>query len=172
MTDIAVKLDPETGAATIELRGASVAEPRFRLRDIATEKFLTRRGWSKTPSFLPGESVTAADFTVLVLDAELARRVTPGMNLSLEQPASNIFATLSWPQAAGASEEEETADLSAKQKFEAGAKRNRRHVWVTEGDKLRAIPVVMGISDSRFTEVVSGELTEGQTLVTGIKPPT
>ena len=102
MTDIAVKLDPETGAATIELRGAAVAEPRFRLRDIATEKFLTRRGWSKTPSFLPGEAVTAADFTVLVLDIELARRVTPGMNLSLEQPASNIFATLIWPQAEAA----------------------------------------------------------------------
>lgn len=100
MTDISVKLDPETGAATIELRGAAVAEPRFRLRDIATEKFLTRRGWSKNPAFLPGEAVTAADFTVLVLDAELARRVTPGMNLSLEQPASNIFATLAWPQAA------------------------------------------------------------------------
>ena len=106
MTDIAVKLDPETGAATIELRGAAVAEPRFRLRDIATEKFLTRRGWSKTPSFLPGEAVTAADFTVLVLDVELARRLTSGMNLSLEQPASNIFATLSWPQAVAAPSKE------------------------------------------------------------------
>lgn len=110
MTDISVKLDPETGAATIELRGAAVAEPRFRLRDIATEKFLTRRGWSKTPSFLPGEAVTAADFTVLALDADLARRVTPGMNLSLEQPASNIFATLDWPQAAKAAQEEEKAE--------------------------------------------------------------
>ena len=68
-------------------------------------------------------------------------------------------------------EEEETADLSAKQKTEAGAKRNRRHVWVVEGDKLRAIPIVMGISDSRYTEVTSGELKEGQQLVTGLKPP-
>lgn len=106
MTDITVKLDPETGAATIELRGAAVAEPRFRLRDVATEKFLTRRGWSKTPSFLPGEAVTAADFTVLVVDADLARRITPGMNLSLEQPASNIFATVSWPMAGDASAED------------------------------------------------------------------
>lgn len=71
-----------------------------------------------------------------------------------------------------AREEEETADLSAKQKTEAGAKRNRRHVWVLDGDKLRAIPVVMGISDNRYTEVTSGDLTEGQKLVTGIKPPT
>jgi chromosome segregation ATPase len=114
VTDIAVKLDPETGAATIELRGAAVAEPRFRLRDIATEKFLTRRGWSKTPSFLPGEAVTAADFTVLALDADLARRVSPGMNLSLEQPASNIFATLSWPQAAATEQaEDEKAEQEA-----------------------------------------------------------
>ena len=42
------------------------------------------------------------------------------------------------------------------EKAEAGAKRNRRHVWVVEGDKLRAIPIVMGISDSRFTEIEVG----------------
>ncbi|MGV3550585.1 DUF4189 domain-containing protein [Rhizobium sp.] len=110
MTDIAVKLDPETGAATIELRGATVAEPRFRLRDIASEKFLTRRGWSKTPSFLPGEAETVSDFTVLVIDAELARRITPGMNISVEQPASNIFATINWPQAAEDAAEEATQE--------------------------------------------------------------
>ena len=69
-----------------------------------------------------------------------------------------------------AREAEETADSSAQEKAEAGAKRNRRHVWIAEGGKLRAIPIVMGISDSRFTEVKSGELTEGQQLVTGIKP--
>jgi HlyD family secretion protein len=70
-----------------------------------------------------------------------------------------------------AREEEETAELSAKQLAEAGAKRNRRHLWALEGDKLRAIPVVIGISDNRFTEIKSGELTEGQQLVTGVKPP-
>jgi HlyD family secretion protein len=71
-----------------------------------------------------------------------------------------------------AREEDETAELSASEKAEASNKRNRRHVWVVDGDKLRAIPVVMGISDSRFTEVVSGELTEGEQLVTGLKPRT
>jgi HlyD family secretion protein len=70
-----------------------------------------------------------------------------------------------------AREEEETAELSAQQLAEAGAKRNRRHVWTLEGDKLRAIPVVMGVSDNRYTEITSGELTEGQQLVTGVKPP-
>jgi hypothetical protein len=45
-------------------------------------------------------------------------------------------------------------------------------VWVVDGDKLRAVPIVMGISDSRFTEVKSGELKDGELLVTGVKPPT
>jgi HlyD family secretion protein len=71
-----------------------------------------------------------------------------------------------------AREEEETAELSAKELAAAGAKRNQRHVWVNEAGQLRAIPIVMGISDSRFTEVASGELAEGQELVTGVKPPT
>lgn len=108
MTEIAVKLDPETGAATVELRGAAVTESRFRLRDIATEKYLTRRGWSKTPAYLPGEAVTAADFTVLVIDADLSRRISSGMNLSLEQPASNVFASISWPDRLAAVPDEET----------------------------------------------------------------
>ncbi len=71
-----------------------------------------------------------------------------------------------------AREAEEGTNLSAQQKKEAITKRNRRHVWVAEGDKLRAVPIVMGISDSRFTEIVSGELTEGEQLVAGIKPAT
>lgn len=110
MTEITVKLDRETGAATIEMRGAVVAEPRFRLRDTATDKFLTRRGWSKTPSYLPGEAVTAADFTALALDPDLARRVSPAMNLVLEQPTSNIFASLTWPARPSPSPEEEQSD--------------------------------------------------------------
>ena len=35
---------------------------------------------------------------------------------------------------------------------------------------LRAVEIVVGMSDSKYTELVSGELTEGQKLVTGIQP--
>ena len=116
MTDITVNLDAETGAATIELRGAAVAEARFRLRDAATEKFLTRRGWSKTPSFLPGEAITVADFTALALDGDLARRIPAGAKLILEQPTSNIFANLQWPgEAAAAPPESEDSDEMAEE---------------------------------------------------------
>jgi HlyD family secretion protein len=66
-------------------------------------------------------------------------------------------------------EEEEEQELSARQKAEAGAKRNRRHVWVQDGELLRAVEIVTGLSDNRYTEVVQGKVQEGQKLVTGLK---
>jgi HlyD family secretion protein len=47
--------------------------------------------------------------------------------------------------------------------------RNKRHVWVLENDLLRAVEIVTGINDTKDTEVVSGELAEGQQVVSGIK---
>jgi HlyD family secretion protein len=66
-------------------------------------------------------------------------------------------------------EEEERSDdfvMSAVERVEARRKRNRRHVWVTDGEFLKAIEIEVGLSDNRFSELVSGELKEGQELVT------
>ncbi len=60
------------------------------------------------------------------------------------------------------------AQHSAEEKAEAGRKRNRRHVWIVEGDCLKAVEIVIGLSDSKYSEVVSGELTEDQSVVTGV----
>lgn len=59
--------------------------------------------------------------------------------------------------------------LSAAEKAEAKRRQNRKHVWIVEGDFLKAIEVVTGLSDSKFSELVSGDLKAGQELVTGIK---
>ena len=60
--------------------------------------------------------------------------------------------------------------LSAEQKARARQRRNRHHVWVVEGEKLKAVEVVIGISDGRYSELASGDLKEGQKLVTGVEP--
>lgn len=67
--------------------------------------------------------------------------------------------------------DDDVADLpiSASERSEARRARNRRHVWILEGEKLKAVEVQVGLSDSRFTELVSGDLQAGQQLVTGIK---
>jgi len=59
--------------------------------------------------------------------------------------------------------------LSAGDKAKAKRHQNRKHVWVVEGDYLKAIAVVTGLSDSKFSELVSGDLKAGQKLVTGTK---
>lgn len=59
---------------------------------------------------------------------------------------------------------------SATEKAEAARKRNRRHVWIEDGEYLKAVEVITGLSDNQYTELVSGDLTVGQELVTGIQP--
>ena len=69
-------------------------------------------------------------------------------------------------------EKESTEPIpSAQEKANVNRKRNHRHVWVVEGDLLRAVEVVMGINDSKFTELVSGDIKTGQKVVTGIQVP-
>lgn len=58
---------------------------------------------------------------------------------------------------------------SALEKAAANRQRNRRHVWARDGEFLRAVPVVTGINDSKYTELVSGDLKLGDKVVTGIK---
>ena len=58
---------------------------------------------------------------------------------------------------------------SAEEVAESRRSRNRRHVWAADGLFVRAIEVVSGLNDNRFTEIVSGDLDAGQKLVTGIQ---
>jgi HlyD family secretion protein len=60
--------------------------------------------------------------------------------------------------------------LSAAERAEVRRKRNRRYVWIVDGELLRAVEVVTGLSDNRYTELVSGNLKTGQKLVTGMEP--
>lgn len=63
------------------------------------------------------------------------------------------------------------SSLSAMERAQLRKDRNRRHVWVADGDfLLRAIEVTTGLSDSQFTELLSGELSVGDVLVTGVQP--
>lgn len=61
--------------------------------------------------------------------------------------------------------------LSAMERAQLRKERNRRHVWVVEGDLLKAVAVTTGLSDSQFTEMLAGDLKKGDLLVTGIQPP-
>lgn len=61
--------------------------------------------------------------------------------------------------------------LSAEQRADLRQRRNRRHVWVQDGLLIKAVEVQIGVADGRFTELVAGDLKEGDKLITGVQPP-
>jgi HlyD family secretion protein len=133
-------------------------------------------------------------YPVIVSAANPDLKLLPGMTASISFQVGERSAVLRIPNAAlryfppreqvrvedrkllegseQADDKDEPATLSrsAEEIAESRRMRNKRHVWVVEGMFLRAIEVITGLSDSRFTEVVSGDLTERQKLVTGIRP--
>ena len=56
---------------------------------------------------------------------------------------------------------------SASDKAGLAQSRQRRTVWVQDGELLKAIPVTLGLIENQFAEVVSGDLSEGEAIVTG-----
>jgi HlyD family secretion protein len=57
---------------------------------------------------------------------------------------------------------------SAEEKAKTAKSRNRRIVWVVDGDFLRAVPVRLGLVDGRFAEILEGDLKEDDRVVTGM----
>lgn len=58
---------------------------------------------------------------------------------------------------------------SAGEKAAAAKQRSKRIVWVQEERLLRAVPVTIGLMESQFAEVISGEISETDRVVTGVE---
>jgi HlyD family secretion protein len=56
---------------------------------------------------------------------------------------------------------------SAGEKSEQSRKRHHRIVWVKENGLLRAMPVTLGLIENQYAELLDGDLSEGQEVVTG-----
>ncbi len=66
-------------------------------------------------------------------------------------------------------EKDENANQTVAQKAAAQKKKNQRHVWMVDGELLKAVPVTTGLTENRFTELVKGDLKTGDELVIGRK---
>lgn len=75
----------------------------------------------------------------------------------------------------GFSEDEEEDDtegpeMTVEERVEASRKRSKRHVWVEgEDNKLKAVEVIVGINDNRFTELMEGDVDDSTKLVVGVE---
>jgi HlyD family secretion protein len=59
--------------------------------------------------------------------------------------------------------------LSAERRAEQAKAKNKRVVWVQDGPMVKAIPVTIGLQDGQYAELVSGDVTADQALITGLE---
>ncbi|WP_137155786.1 DUF4189 domain-containing protein [Rhizobium sp. FKL33] len=96
MAEIDIKQDAQTGVATITIMDPPDGETRFRLRDVASGKYLSKRGWSKTANFLPGDAEIVDGQALLTLEPDLARKIPAFAALEIEAPAAAFVHPVIW----------------------------------------------------------------------------
>jgi HlyD family secretion protein len=133
-------------------------------------------------------------YPVVVAAANPELKLLPGMTASLSFQIDERKDVLRVPNAAlrfypqasqvrpedqeillGALDEEvsdtQQTHQTAEERAAALQEEKTRHVWIEEGRLLRAVPVMTGLTDLKYSELVSGDLSDGDALVIGIKPP-
>lgn len=65
-------------------------------------------------------------------------------------------------------ESDSNKQISASEKVEFARNRMKRIVWVEENGSLKAVPVILGLSDNQNAEILEGDLQVGQAVVIGI----
>lgn len=127
------------------------------------------------------QSVVTYDVLVAVQNPEL--KLKPGMTanvsiivaqrkgiLRVPNAALRFRPPEASPQAAATAEISSGANRSKGGKSKGARPERKVHIIKTPGAKPEPLPLKLGISDNLFTEVLSG-VTEGDTLVTGLKNP-
>ena len=75
----------------------------------------------------------------------------------------------------GQSEDDATGDSptdpAGKKDPAAAHPRKPTYVWVMDGNQIAAVEIVTGLADKSGTEIVSGDLAEGQEVITGTQSP-
>jgi HlyD family secretion protein len=133
-------------------------------------------------------------YTVVVETANGELKLLPGMTANLVFQIEKRANVLRVPNAAlrfhpkaeqvrksdlpiveGRLEEETSGHPSgeAAEKKDAAAPHGKKpmYVWVIDGSQLAAVEIVIGLTGKSYTEIVSGDLKEGQEVVTGLQTP-
>lgn len=109
-------------------------------------------------SLRPGMTATA-DITVkkvenVILIPSAALRFTPPVQEEKKPSAGLVGSLLPRPPRS-----------ASKQREDIAANKKQQHVWTLKDGQLSAIPVTVGSTDGSMTEIVTGDISPGMTLV-------
>ncbi len=111
--------------------------------------------WQVRNAPITVQNVVTYDVVIKVDNPEL--KLKPGMTANVSIIISIKKDVLKIPNAALRFKPAEKTKKAAQQKGSG--------VWILEKGKPKRVPVSLGISDGNYTELVSGEIKEGQELI-------
>lgn len=117
---------------------------------------------------LPGMT---ANLTFQIESKDDVLRVPAGALRFVPQPAQVRSEDRHYVETLPTATPEGAPKRTASEKADQVKKRQRRVVWVRDGDLLRAVPVTVGLVDNLFAELLSGDVSEKDEVVTGTENP-
>jgi HlyD family secretion protein len=123
--------------------------------DAYPENVFRGKVWQVRNAPITVQNVVTYDVVIQVSNPEL--KLKPGMTANVSIIISTKKDVLKLPNAALRFKPTEKSPTTSDKKGPG--------VWIPEQDKPRRIPVSLGISDGNYTEIVSGEIREGQELI-------
>jgi len=123
--------------------------------DAYPENVFRGKVWQVRNAPITVQNVVTYDVVIQVSNPEL--KLKPGMTANVSIIISTKRDVLKIPNGALRFKPSEKSPTTSDKKGPG--------VWVSEQDKPKRIPVALGISDGNYTELVSGEVREGQELI-------
>jgi HlyD family secretion protein len=106
-------------------------------------------------------------YPVIIAAENPEQRLFPGMTASISCEVGRRDGVLKIPNAALRFRPPESAGGNSHQAAPGGGKKGPE-VWILKADQPVAVHVTTGVSDGLFTELVEGDVKEGQELLTGV----
>jgi HlyD family secretion protein len=111
------------------------------------------------------QNVVSYDVVVAVDNPE--QILMPGMTAYVNVEVAQRKDVLVVPNAALRFRPAEAGEVAARGKAQSRGEMRTGTIYVLEGGSLRAVPVGMGITDGRVTEIASGDLKVGDLVIVG-----
>ncbi len=149
------KMQIDTNVAEADIGKVNVGQDVEFTVDAYSETTFKGKVWQVRNAPITVQNVVTYDVVIQVANPDL--KLKPGMTANVSIIVSTKKDVLKIPNPALRFKPAEKSKAVAQQKGSA--------VWILEQDKPKRVPISTGISDGNYTELVSGEIKEGQELI-------
>ena len=149
------KMQIDTNVAEADIGNVSVGQDVQFTVDAYPDITFKGKVWQVRNAPITVQNVVTYDVVIQVSNPEL--KLKPGMTANVSIIVSIKRDVLKIPNVALRFRPAEEVKTTAQQRGSA--------VWILEQEKPKRVPVSTGISDGAYTEIVSGEIKEGQELI-------